>query len=190
MNDPFEVLGVSSDASQEEIHAAWRGLAKQHHPDTGGDAGQMILVNEAFRVASLSVPQVERLRTKNNQGETSSTPKWSAGERVQRTRRDVSSFTFNVLPVDCFPLLEIVASKVGAIIEEDCPYLIEFSLENLSNLCDLTDWCRCELVPEAGGTMVHLTIGGLASSVVPGVEYIRDQLIHCVNEISEITLVE
>ena len=31
--DPFDVLGVSTDASFEQIRAAWRALVKKNHPD-------------------------------------------------------------------------------------------------------------------------------------------------------------
>ena len=32
-NDARPVLGVAADATFEEIHAAWRALAKAYHPD-------------------------------------------------------------------------------------------------------------------------------------------------------------
>jgi DnaJ-class molecular chaperone len=38
MRDPYEALGVRSDASQDDIKKAYRKLAKRYHPDTtGGD---------------------------------------------------------------------------------------------------------------------------------------------------------
>lgn len=43
-----QVLGVSADATADEIKAAYRQLAKQHHPDAGGDAEQFARISTAY----------------------------------------------------------------------------------------------------------------------------------------------
>ena len=48
--DYYSILGVAETASQEEIERLYKRLAKQHHPDRGGDAEEMKAINEAFRV--------------------------------------------------------------------------------------------------------------------------------------------
>ena len=52
MRDPYSVLGVSKDASEEEITKAYRKLAKKYHPDLNpGDReaeGKMMEINEAY----------------------------------------------------------------------------------------------------------------------------------------------
>lgn len=44
----FRLFGLSSSASWEEIEKAYRGKAKIHHPDHGGDEDTMRTLNEAY----------------------------------------------------------------------------------------------------------------------------------------------
>lgn len=48
--DPFSILGVSMDASEEEVKNAYRGAAWKAHPDHGGTDEQMARVNAAYEV--------------------------------------------------------------------------------------------------------------------------------------------
>lgn len=48
--DYYEVLGVSKDASADEIKKAFRRAAVEHHPDRGGDESKFKEINEAYEV--------------------------------------------------------------------------------------------------------------------------------------------
>jgi curved DNA-binding protein CbpA len=50
MFDLYAVLGVESDADATTIRAAYRRLARRHHPDTGGDERIMMVLNKAWAI--------------------------------------------------------------------------------------------------------------------------------------------
>ena len=52
MKNYFEILGVSQDASDEDIKKAYRSLAMKHHPDRGGDQTKFQEIQEAYSVLS------------------------------------------------------------------------------------------------------------------------------------------
>jgi hypothetical protein len=46
----YDVLGVSAQATADEVRAAYRRAARDHHPDAGGDGGRMSELNAAWSV--------------------------------------------------------------------------------------------------------------------------------------------
>jgi molecular chaperone DnaJ len=52
MKDYYKILGVTKESTQDEIKKAYRKLAKETHPDKGGDAEKFKDISEAYDILS------------------------------------------------------------------------------------------------------------------------------------------
>ncbi len=52
MKEYYKILDISPDASTDEIKKSYHNLAKQYHPDFGGNLDDMKLLNEAYEILS------------------------------------------------------------------------------------------------------------------------------------------
>ena len=48
MQDPYQLLGVNEQSSDQDIKSAFRKLAVKYHPDRGGDENKFKEINEAY----------------------------------------------------------------------------------------------------------------------------------------------
>lgn len=69
--DPYTVLGLSRDATSQEIRDAFRLKSKKHHPDLGGD-------DWAFRIVMRAYELLGEGRGESGHGPTVATPTYTA----------------------------------------------------------------------------------------------------------------
>ena len=172
----FALLEIQPGCTPEEIRKAWRAKSTIHHPDAGGTNDAMVSLNLALEIA-LGWKESDESEMAGNPVQT------NLHSVAFKARRDVSAFTVNVLPVDCWMALEVVAALCGPTIHEDPPYVLEFLLHDSSLPLSRNSWCRCECVPEAGATTVHLTVGSSHADEVPSIDDVRDFLVEQLNHI-------
>lgn len=172
--NPFVVLGVDESATEQDLRQAWRHLAVRAHPDAGGSHEQMTQLNQALHLCLIQVreraQQIEPIKK-------------TLRPVRRRIAQEMSSFTVNVLPVECWHALEIVAATCGPTIAAEPPYLLEFFLQDSPLENAIQSWCRCDLVPEAGSTTVHVTVGSADELSAPELDNVRDFLVAELNEL-------
>ena len=62
MNNPYEILGVSENATDEEIKKAYRNLAKQYHPDNYTDNPLKDLAVEKMKSINEAYDTIQKMR--------------------------------------------------------------------------------------------------------------------------------
>ena len=67
MKDPYQVLGVSPSATDEEIKDAYRALVKKYHPDKFADSDLAELANEKMKEVNSAYDEIQKMRSGGNQ---------------------------------------------------------------------------------------------------------------------------
>ena len=62
MTDPYKVLGVAPDASDDEIKKAYRALARKYHPDKYRDSDLADLASEKMNEVNAAYEEIQNLR--------------------------------------------------------------------------------------------------------------------------------
>lgn len=70
MNDPYATLGVSSNATDDEIKKAYRDLARKYHPDNYHDNPLADLAQEKMKEINEAYDQVQKMRAGGGSGQT------------------------------------------------------------------------------------------------------------------------
>ena len=180
--DPFLVLGLGCDATAMAVRSARRDLAKQHHPDTGGDADRMRTINAAAGAALHLIAQRsnDTVTPAAGSGGTSGSPSRAPDDRMaeepSEVARDVASFTVEALPVETFEALLVVTGWIGKVLDDEPPYLLDTHLHQPGEC-----WCRLELVPDAGASTVSITIAADGDQRPPPIEAVRNTWVEQLN---------
>ncbi|WP_407383348.1 DnaJ domain-containing protein [Ruminococcus sp.] len=105
MKNPYEVLGVSETATDEEIKTAYRNLAKKYHPDNYYDSPLADLAEEKMKEINGAYDQICEMR-RNGSRSTASFGSYGSDFSYNRTSYpDVRQYIMNGRLDDAMELL-------------------------------------------------------------------------------------
>ena len=115
MRDPYTILGVRWDASQEEIQRAYRQRAKILHPDAGGSAEAFSELSHAYEVLF----NIERREQYDRTGDAKPGPRINLDDSATRViARKLGEFIHAEHDVTSINLAKLIAEAIQEDIAE------------------------------------------------------------------------
>ena len=110
MRNPYEVLGVSENASDEEIKTAYRKLAKKYHPDNYNDSPLADVAEEKMKEINEAYDRICDMRKNGGQSSYSQGSYGTSGSYTRTSYPDVRTYIQNGRLDDAEAILNGVAS--------------------------------------------------------------------------------
>ncbi|MBE6547725.1 MAG: molecular chaperone DnaJ [Ruminococcaceae bacterium] len=90
--DPYKVLGITPNATDDEVKAAYRKLARKYHPDKYSDSDLKDLADEKMKEVNAAYEEIQKMRSgksgsKGGSGSSSS----AGGYNYYNVRRNINS---------------------------------------------------------------------------------------------------
>lgn len=99
MKNPYEILGISPSATNEEVRTAYRSLAKKYHPDNYIDSPVADLAEEKMKDINWAYDEILKIRANQQSGNyqnTNTSNGFSSGSSIySRIRAMINSGDFN-----------------------------------------------------------------------------------------------
>lgn len=70
MTDPYKILGVSRDATDDEIKKVYRELARKYHPDNYAGSPLGELAGEKMKEINTAYAEIQKIRAQAQSGQT------------------------------------------------------------------------------------------------------------------------
>ena len=108
MKDPYSILGVSKDATDEEIKAAYRELARKYHPDNYPDDNPLKeLAEDKMQEINAAYDKIQKMRAKGSK--STGKEEYYSGSTTGiygEIRRKINNRRFSDAERDLFSILD------------------------------------------------------------------------------------